>query len=285
MSNALKQTIIIDNNVEKIEKIEKKDIRKSFFLWYLLCEMSNSYERMQSLAFCACLSPILKKLYTKKEDLSKALIRHLNFFNTQGTWGALIHGIVIAMEEEKANGADIPDETITGIKTGLMGPLAGIGDTIDWGTLKVIITAIGVTFAMTGSAAGAFIPFVFVIITFATGYSLWNYGYSLGRESVRSILEAGWIKELITGASIMGLFMMGALAANFVKISTPLTIVMKNSKDISVQGIFDSIAPGILPLAAVFGIYWYLLNKKHNFTKLLLIILAISLLGSLVGIF
>ena len=277
------------NNVENLKEnkslLLKKDISRSYLRWYLACEVSNSFERMQSVAFCYSMIPILEKLYKKKEDLSEALVRHLNFFNTQGIWGTPIHGITISMEEQKAKGEDIPDAAITGIKTGLMGPFAGIGDTIDWGTWKPLIFSLAASFGATGSISGAFIPFLFAIITFFEGRYLWNLGYSLGRDSVKSILQSGWIQELITGASILGLFMMGALSANFVKLEIPLVIQMSGGNELAIQGILDSIAPGILPLAVVFGIYWYLKNKGQNFGKIVLFILIGSLLGSFIGLF
>jgi len=248
------------------------------------CEVSNSYERMQSVAFGASMIPILKKIYNKKEDLTQALVRHLNFFNSQGTWANLIRGVTVAMEEEKASNNNIPDEAITGIKTGLMGPISGIGDTIDWGTLKTIFAAVAVTFGASGSAIGAFVPFLFTLATLAEGYYLWKIGYTLGRESIKSILESGWLQELIVGSSILGLFMMGALSANFVKISTPVVINLSNTNGINIQEIFDSIVPGLLPLVAVFAIYYFLKNKNQNISILLVIILVISLIGSYFGI-
>lgn len=129
-----------DKKQEKI--LNKKDITKAYIRWWWTAEISNSFERMQAVAVCATMGPILQKLYKNKEDLVAALKRHLIFFNSQAIWGGLIHGTAIAMEEEKAMGQEIPDEVITGIKTGLMGPLAGIGDTLDWGTMQTLFTAI-----------------------------------------------------------------------------------------------------------------------------------------------
>ena len=110
--------------------LNKQDLRRSWFKWMASSEQSNSYERLQALLFCGSISNCLEKLYPNKEDLSAALQRHLQFYNSEADFGCLIPGIVLSMEEERANGADIPDEAITGLKTGLMGPLAGIGDTI-----------------------------------------------------------------------------------------------------------------------------------------------------------
>lgn len=269
----------------KPEPLAPADIRKSWFHWYALAEVSNSFERLQSLSFCAAMIPILKKLYKRPEDLSAALKRHLTFFNTQGTWGSVIHGITIAMEEQKANGADIPDEAITGIKTGLMGPFAGIGDTLDWGILKPIVIGLCIPLGMAGSPLAPILMItIFLAITMYTGYFLWKTGYRLGRESISHLLESGWIHQLITGAGVLGMFMMGALSATFVKVSTPFEIVLKNSNPIQLQAMLDKIAPGLLPLATVFGVYWFLQKKGPKYVQLLLILLAISAVGAILGI-
>lgn len=133
------------------KKLTKREVRNSFFMWALLVEASNSYERMQALSFCVSIMKPLRKLYDDEEAYREALERHLQFFNSEGTFGSLIGGITLSMEEEKANGAEIPGEMITGIKTGLMGPMAGIGDTIVWGTIRPIIFSFGITLAMAGS--------------------------------------------------------------------------------------------------------------------------------------
>lgn len=274
--------IIKSENKENL--INDKIVRKTWFRYWLSAEMSNSYERLQSLSFCYSLLPALKKLYPDKKDLGNAIKRQLSFFNTEPTWGSPILGITLAMEEEKSKGADIPDEAITGLKTGLMGPLAGIGDTIDWGTLKTIIYGIAVTFAATGNVIGGVIPAVFTILTFIIGMYLTKLGYSVGKESVKSILEQGWIKELIFGTSILGLFMMGALTSSFVKITTPLSFTVAEGTTITVQSILDSIAPGLLPLVAVFGIYYFLKKGKVNYGILAVGIVAVCLICSFGGI-
>lgn len=279
MEDMAKNEVVVEE-----AKLTKKDINKAFNRWYISAEVPNSYERMQGVSFCYSMIPCLKKLYNKKEDLSKALVRHLNFFNSQGTWSTPIHGMTISMEEEMANEGNVSDAAITGIKTGLMGPLAGIGDTIDWGTLKTIIYGIAVTFGSKGSVLGAIIPFAFTILTYFIGRTLWNLGYKIGKESVKSILEAGWIKELISGTSILGLFMMGALSAQYVTLSTTLSFKVAGTK-MAIQTILDSIAPGILPLFVVFGIYYILKNKTQKYGIISFGIVAACILGSLIGIF
>ena len=157
--------------------LTKADITRAWFIYWLGAEVSNSYERLQSLIFCASMTPIIKKLYPQKEEQVEALKRHLNFFNSEQTFGAVIQGISIAMEEQKTRGEPISDASITGIKTGLMGPLAGMGDSIVWAAVMPLLIAIFIPFAANGSAFGGIAPLILypaitlAIMTFQSG---WN---------------------------------------------------------------------------------------------------------------
>lgn len=267
------------------KKISEKEVRNAWLRYYITCEMGISYERLQAVGFCSSLIPILTKLYPEKEDLRAALQRHLVFYNTEAVFGSAINGIVIALEEQKANGEPIEDDAITGLKTGLMGPLAGVGDSIDWATLKPIIFALGASLSATGNAIGAFVLLLLPILQIAIGTQLSVYGYKMGRASIREILSSGRIKELINGASTLGLFMMGALSSSYVSLSSPLEFSFGSGNEpFVVQNIIDSIVPGLLPLLAVLGIYWWLNKKNQNMVMIMLIILAISLLGAITGI-
>ena len=258
--------------------LEKKDISKSYWMWWLSCEVSNSFERLQSLAFCCAMTPILKKLYTNKEDLSAALQRHLQFFNTECTWGAIVPGMTIALEEEKAMHADVPDDTINGIKTGLMGPFAGIGDTINWATLLPILLGLFIPMAEKGNWIAGVAPIlIYTAITCFIGYHLYHFGYSAGTKSATFLLKSGWIDKAILGASILGLFMMGGLAATFIQVTTPLSI-QTGGTVYSIQEILDSILPGLLQLATVGGVYLYLEKVNRNYTQIVLLMIGIGLI-------
>lgn len=274
-----------ENTKEITKEITKKDLKRCFLRWYMSAEISNSFERLQSVSFCYSMLPVLRKLYQGKEEFKDALKRELQFFNTEAIWGTPIHGITIAMEEEKAKGENIPDSAITGIKTGLMGPLVGIGDTITWGMLKTIIYGIGCTMAATGNIMGALITLVFPLVTFLISGYLFNMGYRVGKESVKTILQAGWVKELILGTGILGMFMMGALSAGFVKLKLAAAIPVSGGGSIVLQDSLDSIVPGLLPLLIVFGIYAAIKKKKVNYGIISLVIIAVSLVGSLIGLF
>ena len=267
-------------------KVDKKDIRKSWWIWYLGAEVSNSYERLQSLIFCASMTPVLKKLYKDKAELSEALKRHLNFYNTEGIAGSIVNGITIAMEEQKANNEQgSTDAAITGIKTGLMGPIAGIGDSIIWAAVMPIIIALFLPFAINGNALGAIMPIIlYTGVTVLIGYYLCIKGYVIGKNSILQLLQDGKVKDLIDGARVLGLFMMGSLSASYIKIETPFKIAIANSQPIMIQEILNSIAPGLLELAAVFGIYWFLKTKGPRYNIIMIAIIIFSIVCSVLGL-
>ena len=269
----------------QVKKLTKKDITRSMWIYYAGAELSNSYERLQSLVFCASMTPVLKKLYSTDEELSAALKRHLVFFNTEGTFGAIIQGIVISMEEQKANGENVTDEAITGIKTGLMGPIAGMGDAIVWAAIMPIIISIFLPFASNGSALGGVMPLIlYPAVTIAIAYGLIHNGYTLGKRSVVSLLHGGKMKSIIFTANVIVLTMMGALSASYVTISTPLTFGFSSGTQIVFQDILNTVAPGLLPLAAVFIIYYYLKKKGPYYNRILLTVVGVSIVTSLLGI-
>ena len=267
------------------ERLTKKDLRKVYNTWVFSTELSNSYDRMQALGFTNAIAPALSKLYEKKEDLIDALKRHMTFYNSEGTFGSLIMGISLSMEEQKARGEEIPGEAITGIKTGLMGPVAGLGDTIVWGTLKPIVLALACTLALSGNPLGALILFIFPIICYFIGWYCIQFGYRIGKDSVVKLMKSGAVSNIITGTSILGLFMMGALSSAYVKVQTPLQLSLSNAASpVVLQDILDSIAPGLLPLAVILGIYYYFTHKGQNYNKVILTVIVVSMIAAVLGV-
>ena len=258
------------------KRLTNKDLFRTYLRLYITNEMSNSYERLQALNFCITMAPHLKKWYgDRKEEYIEALQRHLQFYNTESTIGSVICGIVLSMEEKKAQGENIPAEAITGIKTGLMGPMAGIGDSLIRSTLKSTILAIACTLALAGNAIGAFFPLLYPTIMIIVGYYMLKLGYDIGRV----------FAKIINATGILGMFMMGALSSSYVKVKTPLSFQMENAaKAVVVQDLLDGIIPGLLPLCAVFGIYWYLSKGGRKYSALVWVLFAIALVGSLIGV-
>lgn len=269
--------------VMKNKKLTKTDVTKTYLRWWWTAELSNSFERMQALAYGASIAPIIDKLYEDETEKINGLKRHLTFFNTQAIWGSIIMGTTIAMEEQKAGGEDIPDDMITSFKSGMMGPLAGIGDSLDFATIQTIFYSLAASFAIGGNFLGPIFIIAFSMLHFYLGYIFIHIGYREGRKSIVDILNSGRINQIIQTAGMIGVFMMGALSANMVKLSTVLEFNAAGSK-INVQDTLDKILPGILPLAAVLIIYWALTRKKVSISMIIVIITVLSLILSFLGI-
>lgn len=260
-----------------------KDVNKTWGCWYLAAEMSNSFERLQSLAFCISFIPAINKLYKDNpEEKKAALKRHLTFFNTEGNLGAVIHGIALSMEEQRAMGQPITGDMIVNLKTGLMGPMAGVGDSIIWSTIAVIALAA----ALPGAAAGSVLsPILYVVgmggFVALLGLLTTRLGYKLGTKAASTLLSGGIINRLLSFFAVLGLFMLGAMSASFVNVTTPL-VIAAGETTVAVQSvIFDGILPGILTLATVWGVYEYLRKGKGN--VMLKATLALLIVGLVLG--
>ncbi|GCF94106.1 PTS mannose transporter subunit IID [Enterococcus florum] len=264
-------------------KITKKDLNKVFWRSFQM-EFSWNYERQMNMAYAYAMIPILKKLYTTKETMANGLKRHLEFFNTTPHVVTLILGINAAMEEENANDPNFDVTAIDSIKTSLMGPLAGIGDSLFWGTLRLIATGIGTSLAVQGNILG---PILFLII-FNVPHLLFRYfatgwGYRLGTGFLKKIQENGMMESLTFGAAIIGLMVVGGMTATMIEVNIPLQIGSGDNA-VTVQSLFDDIVPKILSLGAFGGVF-YLLKKELNPLIILISIAVVGILGSLIGIF
>ena len=277
---------MMEQNTER-KTLSKKDVVKSFWRWTFFSHANYNYERLAGTGFCHAMAPIIEKLYKDNPEEYKAAVqRHIEFYNTEPHFGGVINGMVIAMEAERANGAPISDEAINGIKTGLMGPFAGIGDTLWQGTLTPILLSIGISLASSGSLAGPLVYAVLMMgIMLSIAYYVWMTGYKLGKEGLQRILESNLIKKVITGASALGAIVMGALTAGFVSVSTPLMINIQGAC-MSVQtDILDKLFRGLLPLALTLGTLYLLKNKKVKATKVMALLIVVAAVGAIIGIF
>ena len=271
------------------KSLSKKDLINIFIRSNFLLGSFN-FERMQAIGFCVSLLPALRKVYKgDKPAMAAAMKRHLEFFNTQPFLATPIMGITAAMEEKKANGADISDQTISGVKVGLMGPLAGVGDPIFWGTLRPVLAALGAGIALTGSIMGPLIFFlVFNAIRLATNWYGVMYGYSKGTELVDE-MGGNKMRFLTEGSSVLGLLVMGALVAKWTTVNMPLVLSSYTNSageqvTTTIQTILDSLMPGIVPLLMTFACMW-LLKKNVNPLVIILGLFALGIVGYAIGLF
>ncbi|MDQ0361414.1 PTS system mannose/fructose/sorbose family transporter subunit IID [Breznakia pachnodae] len=180
---------------------------------------SWNYERMQNGGWVYAMIPAIKKLYTNKDDQVAALQRHLEFFNTHPYVASPIIGVTLALEEDRANGAPVDDVAIQGVKVGMMGPLAGVGDPVFWFTLRPMLGALGASLAMSGNILGPIIFFaVWNIVRWAFMWYTQEFGYTAGTKITQD-LSGGLLQKVTQGASILGMFVLGALVQRWVSIS------------------------------------------------------------------
>lgn len=270
-------------NKKDAVRLTKREVVRSFWRWTFFSHANYNYERLQATGVIHALSPVFKHLYGNDEaQMKEALQRHMQFFNTEPHFGGAILGMTIAMEEEKANGAPITSETINGLKTGLMGPLAGIGDTLWQGTLIPILLSFTIGFASKGNILMG--PVLFAVLHLAIiwgiGYWSWMQGYNLGKEGIAKVLQGSLLPTVMTFAQSMGPIVIGALSATFVKVSSPLKFHLGKSMMKVQSGILDKLVLGLLPLLITLLAY-YLLKRKFKPTTVLLILVVVGLVGGI----
>lgn len=266
-----------------VQKLSKSTIRNLFFR-SLTLEANFNFETWQNTGFAFAMIPVLKKLYTTKEAMASALKRHLQLFNTSPYGSTLVIGITAAMEEQSSQDAGFDQESISSVKLGLMGPLAGVFDSLFWGTFKVIAAGVGTSLAIKGNILG---PVLFLVIFnvphLILRYNLTFIGYNAGTKFLQNLSKSNVMDKLTQGAAILGLMVVGAMPATLMAIKTSLTIGGSSSR-VGVQGILDQIIPAIIPLGLTFLVY-YFVKKNVKTTYLLLGLLALGFAGSIIHVF
>ena len=264
-----------------------RDLRRMYWRSTFLLGSFN-FERMQAMGFCYTLMPAIRKVYRgDKAAEAAALKRHLEFYNTQPWVSSVVFGVTAAMEEQKAKGEEISEETITSVKVGLMGPLAGVGDPIFWGTARPVLAALGASLALNGSIVGPLLFFVGInLLRVLTRWYGLKFGYERGTEMVTEV-GGGQLKKITQMAAIMGLFVMGALVSKWTTIKFPAVVsTVKNDDgivtDTTVQSILDQLLPGLAALGLTFLCMW-LLNKKVNALWIILGMFAVGIAGAATG--
>ena len=300
---------------EKIQ-LSKSDRQKVWWRSQFL-QGSWNYERMQNLGWAYSLIPAIKKLYTKKEDQAAALERHLEFFNTHPYVAAPIMGVTLALEEERANGVEIDDAAIQGVKIGMMGPLAGIGDPVFWFTVRPILGALGASLAASGNLVG---PLLFFFgwngIRMAFLWYTQEFGYKAGSEITKD-MSGGILKDITKGASILGMFILAVLVQRWVSINFTVNLPGKQLAEgayinfpegpvsgaelkgilgqalgglsldkiqpQTLQGQLNSLIPGLMGLLLTFLCMW-LLKKKVSPIAIILALFAVGIAARYFGI-
>lgn len=262
--------------------LSKKDVFKAWFNWMWVYLSTQNMERMQAPAVVRTFYTVKDKLYPNDKEAQQDLMaRHMEFFNTEPNWGGLIVGIALAIEEERAMKPDeVPAELSSSIKNALMGPCAGLFDSLYQSTLIPIILAIGIGISSeTGSIVG---PLVYILLYWAivptVGWFLFYNAYRLGINGVQKILASGIKDKIISAANIVGLTVIGAVTASTCNIKSGLMFAY-GEMTVDVNGIISGIQPKLLVLVGAFLTYWLLAKKRVSVNKIMLIMLFISAIG------
>jgi mannose/fructose/N-acetylgalactosamine-specific phosphotransferase system component IID len=254
--------------------LSRADLLKSWWRWICWAQRCYNYERLMGLGFCQAISNVIEKLFPKQEDKEKALVRHMRFYNTENNWGAMILGITCALEEERAMGKDVDTDVIDNMKSALMGPLAGIGDSITQSIVKVILLGISIDLATQGNAFGPiFYVLGFTVYCLIVSYTMFFSGYRTGRNAITKLLTSETAKTLTGALKIVSMMVIGALAAGNIRART----VIKGSfggTDVVLQNVLDTILPRLLPLA-VLAFVLFLLRTKQKSTMFVLVLLFV----------
>lgn len=298
--------------------LSKKD-RMAVAWRHQFLQGSWNYERMQNGGWCYSMVPAIKKLYSNKEDQVAALKRHMEFYNTHPYVSAPVIGVTLALEEDRANGAKVEDAAIQGVKVGMMGPLAGVGDPVFWFTLRPILGALGASLALGGSILGPLLFFFgWNIIRMLFLWYTQEFGYKVG-TSITQDLSGGLMGKITEGASILGMFIIGSLVQRWVSISfTPVVSQVTQSegayidwaslssgtdgirealtqyaalgptgldaiKTTTLQANLDSLIPGLAAVCLTL-LCCQLLKKKVSPIVIILCLFAVGIGGRLLGI-
>ena len=303
-----------ENRIKVDKKTRFKVAARSQFL-----QGSWNYERMQNGGYAFSMIPAIKKLYKTDEDRQAALKRHMEFFNTTPFMASPIIGVTLALEEERANGGDVDDEAINGVKVGMMGPLAGVGDPVFWFTVRPILGALCASLAMSGNILG---PIMFFVVwnLFRWGFQWYTqeFGYKAG-SAITDDLSGTMMQDVTRGDSMLGMFVLGSLIQRWVKIDFKPIVskvqlqkgayidwhslpsghegiqkalelynngqgqALSSVKITTMQNVLDQLIPGLAGLLLTFLCMW-LLKKKVSPIWIIIGIFIVGILGHVVGL-
>lgn len=270
-------------SLTKLEKKELNKLNRSSFYRSLTLSGSWNYINAQGNAMAYTLFPALKRIYKDKpQELKEAMKRNMAYFNISPSFSTFLAGVTTSMEEENAADSSFDAASINAVKASLMGPLAGIGDSLFWGTFRIITTGIGISLAEQGNILG---PILFLVL-FNLSYMIprfygFKFGYNVGAQFIQKAYQNGLINIITKAATILGLIMVGGMISSTVSISTNFAFTVSGT-EYKIQEILDQIFKGMLPMLATITCFG-LVRKKVSANKIIIGILILSMILAAVG--
>ena len=269
--------------------IPKKHLYRAAFNWETWVQCCYNYERMMGMACGHTFVPVIDDLYKDDPDgaakRKEVMEREMEFFNVHIEFGSCILGMAIALEEQKSLGEPIPGEFITSLKTSLMGPLAGLGDSLLNGTARPILAGIAISLITAG--LGWIGPIFFVIgmsiVSLGVRYLGVFQGYKQGVKFVEKIQSSGLISRISELAAIAAYVIVGGFIPALVVISIPI-VYQSGDTVLSIQETLDGLMPGILGMLYTGLMYLLISKKKISAVKLILVTMIVGIVGTYCGI-
>jgi Phosphotransferase system, mannose/fructose/N-acetylgalactosamine-specific component IID len=267
-------------------QLSKEDDKmlKSIFWRTMTLSSTYNYEKMQALGYIYSMIPVIKRQYPDRADQIEALQRHNEIFNTTPTMASLITGLSASMEVEASHNREVDKSSINALKVSLMGPFAGIGDSIFQGSLRIIALGIGISLAMSGNPLGVLLHLLIYNIPahFVRYYGVY-LGFGLGSNFIKKATESGIMGYITKGAAIVGLMTVGAMSCTMVSFQIPAVFDIQGT-ELAVQSIVDQIFPNLLPILLTFGCF-KAVNKGAKPIVIMLVFMVVGVLGKIAGIF
>lgn len=278
MNNNTEQNNTIIGTTERYQ-VTNKDLNRTAARYnFMACNIFN-YESQQGPAVAWAMAPVLRKIYKKDDEYKAALNNHFNYYNSTTVMSSMILGATLAIEEKDGIQAK---ETVQSLKTSLMGPFAGVGDTLVWVLWPTIIGSISGYMAQQGNPLGAIVWLICNIIFWFVKCKFFKVGYTSGTKLITNL--GSKLSAFTEAASIMGLSVVGALIASSINIKTALDFKVGEVALNLQTDVLDKIMPALLPVILTAVVYKLLGSKKWTATKLILLVIGIALVCSFFGI-
>lgn len=274
------------------KKVSEKTLKKSWRIWFFWHGSSQQGENLLGNSFAHTMTPVIEELYDEKEEKVEAYKRSLTLFNTEQQLGAIAPGILVGVEESVAN-KEVTPEVADSIKVALIGPTSAIGDSLWVATIIPLLLTIAMTITNYGGAMYYVGPLLYAIgypiLTAGLSSNMWKLGYRSGVESMQNFIQSGRLETITKTMTVLGLIVVGGLAASFVAVNIPVVITPPGGEmaAVDVDAMINGIFPGILPLLLTVFVYWLYSKKKRSplfiMGVILLLAIGLTVLGALTG--
>lgn len=251
--------------------------RRTALRAYLL-QNGYNYGNYEGLAYANIMFPALKKLCKNDEELRRELKDSLGYCSVNPNFLPILTSFQIVAFHQGIRAKDTRD-----IRLALMGPLAGIGDSMVQFCFAPVFSTIGASMAAEGMAAG---PAVFLLgmNLLLLGLKLFNeaLGYRLSMSLTDSLKDS--LAPVSQGARMIGSAVIAGLAVECITVQTTIEFSRGGETVFALQSFLDTLLPGMLPVLFTGFLFYLIRIKKWSMYRLVGITLGVGICLKLAGI-